>query len=188
MIYEVRTYTLKPGSVAKFEENFAAALPHREKYSKLGAFWHTEIGPLISASEVTRVHEWVEEAVAAGAQLVCGGAPLDHQCYQPTVLLNPPDNCTISTSEVFGPVVCVYTFDDVTDALDRANALDVSFQAAAFTQDIDKAMRIFKGCGTVMLRSQVGANIVDIASEIDFRFQTLLISVLRNKAMLNVAG
>ena len=105
----------------------------------------TEIGPLISASEVTRVHEWVEEAVAAGAQLICGGAPLDHQCYQPTVLLDPPDNCTISTSEVFGPVVCVYTFDDVTDALDRANALDVSFQAAAFTQDIDQAMRIFKG-------------------------------------------
>ncbi len=49
-------------------------------------------------------------------------------------------------------------------------------------------MRIFKGCGTVEVRSQVGANIVDIASEIDFRFQTLLISVLRNKAMLDVAG
>ena len=45
MIYEVRTYTLKPGSVAKFEENFGKALPARQKYSKLGAFWHTEIGP-----------------------------------------------------------------------------------------------------------------------------------------------
>ena len=53
MIYEVRTYTLKPGSVAKFEENFAAALPHREKYSKLGAFWHTEIGPLNQV-----IHVW----------------------------------------------------------------------------------------------------------------------------------
>ena len=41
MIYEVRTYTLKPGSVAKFEENFGKALPARQKYSKLGAFWHT---------------------------------------------------------------------------------------------------------------------------------------------------
>ncbi len=43
MIYEVRTYTLKPGNVAKFEENFAKALPYREKYSKLGAFWHSDI-------------------------------------------------------------------------------------------------------------------------------------------------
>ena len=46
MIYEVRTYTLKPGSVAQFEENFGKALPARQKYSKLGAFWHSEIGPL----------------------------------------------------------------------------------------------------------------------------------------------
>ena len=58
MIYEVRTYTLKPGSVAKFEENFAAALPHREKYSKLGAFWHTEIGPLNQV-----IHVWPYESV-----------------------------------------------------------------------------------------------------------------------------
>jgi hypothetical protein len=46
MIYEVRTYDLKPGTVSQFEENFGESLPHREKYSKLGAFWHTEIGPL----------------------------------------------------------------------------------------------------------------------------------------------
>ena len=46
MIYEVRTYTLRPGTVAEFEERFAARLPLREKHSKLGAFWHTEFGPL----------------------------------------------------------------------------------------------------------------------------------------------
>ena len=46
MIYEVRTYTLRPGTVAEFEERFAKRLPLREKHSKLGAFWHTEFGPL----------------------------------------------------------------------------------------------------------------------------------------------
>ena len=46
MIYELRTYTLKPGKVAEFEERFAKRLPFREKHSKLGAFWHTEFGPL----------------------------------------------------------------------------------------------------------------------------------------------
>src|SRR5262244_67918 len=47
MIYEVRTYTLRPGgAVAEFEERFAKRLPLREKHSKLGAFWHTEFGPL----------------------------------------------------------------------------------------------------------------------------------------------
>jgi NIPSNAP len=46
MIYEVRTYTLRPGSVAEFEERYAKRLPLREQHSKLGAFWHTEVGPL----------------------------------------------------------------------------------------------------------------------------------------------
>src|ERR1044071_5374747 len=46
MIYEVRTSTLRPGTVAEFEERYARRLPAREKHSKLGAFWHTEFGPL----------------------------------------------------------------------------------------------------------------------------------------------
>ncbi len=58
MIYEVRTYNLKPGSVPTFEENFAKALPAREKYSKLGAFWHTEFGPLNQV-----IHVWPYESV-----------------------------------------------------------------------------------------------------------------------------
>jgi hypothetical protein len=46
MIYEVRTYTLRPGSVAEFEARYEKRLPARLKHSKLGAFWHTEFGPL----------------------------------------------------------------------------------------------------------------------------------------------
>ena len=46
MIYEVRTYDLKPGAVEQAEEAFAEGMPHREKYSPIAAFWHTEIGPL----------------------------------------------------------------------------------------------------------------------------------------------
>ena len=46
MIYEVRTYSLRPGTVGEFESRFAQRHPFREKYSKLGAFWHPEIGPL----------------------------------------------------------------------------------------------------------------------------------------------
>ena len=46
MIYEVRTYTLRTGTVPEFEERYAKRLPLREKHSKLGAFWHTEFGPL----------------------------------------------------------------------------------------------------------------------------------------------
>jgi hypothetical protein len=50
MIYEVRTYTLRPGTVPEFEERYAKRLPARLKHSKLGAFWHTEFGPLNQVS------------------------------------------------------------------------------------------------------------------------------------------
>ena len=56
MIYELRTYTLKPGSVPEFEERFAKRKPLREKHSKLGGFWHTEFGTLNQV-----VHIWPYE-------------------------------------------------------------------------------------------------------------------------------
>jgi len=56
MIYEVRTYTLQPGTVAEFEARFAKRHPLREKHSKLGAFWHTEIGTLNQV-----IHVWPYE-------------------------------------------------------------------------------------------------------------------------------
>ena len=46
MIYEVVSYTFKPGMINKWEANFAEALPYRSKYSELGGIWHTDIGPL----------------------------------------------------------------------------------------------------------------------------------------------
>ncbi len=53
MIIEMRTYLLKPGTVPAFEERFAEALPHRLQFSKLGAFWHSEIGTLNQV-----IHVW----------------------------------------------------------------------------------------------------------------------------------
>ncbi len=105
----------------------------------------TEVGPLIDPAEVDRVHEWVTEAVGGRAQALTGGNKLDHNCYQPTVLMNPPDEATISRNEVFGPVVCVYSYAELDEAIARANSLDVSFQAAVFTRDIDAAMTAYRG-------------------------------------------
>ncbi len=53
MIYEVRTYTLRPGTVGEFESRFEKRHPFREKYSKLGAFWHTDFGTLNQV-----IHVW----------------------------------------------------------------------------------------------------------------------------------
>lgn len=71
MIYEIRTYRLKPGSVAEVEKRFGEAYEYRKKYSPLTAFWHTEIGPL---NEI--VHVW-SYADAADRARVRGEAAKD---------------------------------------------------------------------------------------------------------------
>ncbi len=103
------------------------------------ALAETEVGPLILPREVDRVHEWVEEAVAAGAELLTGGQKLSATTYAPTVLLNPPAAAKVSTREIFGPVVCVYGYKNRLEAIERANSLDVAFQAAVYTRDLDVA-------------------------------------------------
>ncbi|WP_315385653.1 aldehyde dehydrogenase family protein [uncultured Stenotrophomonas sp.] len=101
----------------------------------------TEVGPLIQPREVDRVAEWIDEAIKGGAKLAAGGKRLSETSYQPTVLLDPAADARISTLEVFGPVVAVYRYGDLDDAIARANALPVAFQASIFAQDIDIAMR-----------------------------------------------
>ncbi len=104
----------------------------------------TEVGPLIRPAEVDRVEVWVNEAVERGAELLAGGERLSNTCYAPTVLLDPPADCRVSTQEIFGPVVAVYSYDSMDDAISQANALPVSFQAAVFRRDIDLAMRAYR--------------------------------------------
>lgn len=102
----------------------------------------TDVGPLIKPSEVVRVSSWVQQAVDGGAELLCGGGSLPKNCYQPTVLFNPPVDSKVSTQEVFGPVVCVYPFDELDDAITAANSLDVAFQASVYSQNINDAMYV----------------------------------------------
>lgn len=103
----------------------------------------TEVGPLIRTAEVDRVDEWVQAAIAGGAKCLTGGERISESCYKPTVLLNPPEDANVSTMEIFGPVICVYSYDDIDDAIEKANSLPVSFQAAVMTKDIDTAMRVY---------------------------------------------
>jgi acyl-CoA reductase-like NAD-dependent aldehyde dehydrogenase len=102
----------------------------------------TDVGPLIRPAEVDRVESWVEEALAGGAICPVGGGRMSDRVFAPTLLVDPPADCRISTEEVFGPVVGVFGYDDEAEAIARANALPVSFHSAVFTQDIDRAMRL----------------------------------------------
>jgi acyl-CoA reductase-like NAD-dependent aldehyde dehydrogenase len=104
----------------------------------------TEVGPLVNNGEVDRVEEWVNEAVEKGAKVLTGGKRISKSCYEPTVLLNPSEDSIVSKKEVFGPVVCVYSYSDIDDAIAKANSLNVSFQAAVFSKNIDTCLKCVK--------------------------------------------
>ena len=137
----------------------------------------TDVGPLIRAKEVARVHDWVTHAVKDGAELLCGGKIVGN-CYLPTVLLNPSDASIVSTSEIFGPVICVYSYDNVDDAIEKANALPFAFQASVFTKDIDKALHAYK---------QLNASAVMVNDHTAFRVDWMPFAGLRHSG-LGVGG
>ncbi len=159
---------------------FADALAKRAEALVVGAPEDpgTDVGPLIRTGEVDRVAEWVDEAVAAGAKLVCGGNKISDSCYAPSVLFDPPDDVRVSTMEIFGPVVCVYPFDDVDAAVQQANSLPVAFQAAVFSDDSEQAMRLYK---------QLDASAVMINDHTAFRDDVMPFAGLRESG-LGVGG
>lgn len=113
----------------------------------------TDIGPLIRHKEVDRIDTWVQEAIQEGATLLSGGKKLSVSLYTPTVLLNPAITSKVSQQEIFGPVVCVYTYEDLETAFEQANALPFAFQASVFTKNIDTALYASKqlAAATVMV-------------------------------------
>jgi acyl-CoA reductase-like NAD-dependent aldehyde dehydrogenase len=93
----------------------------------------TDCGPLIRPGEVDRVAEWVD---ASSGRIVCGGKRLSDRFYVPTVLLEPGRDDSVSTKEIFGPVVCIYGYDDPDAAIAQANSLPFAFQASVFTDSL----------------------------------------------------
>ena len=100
----------------------------------------TDISSLIDEAEAIRIEQWIAEAVAAGAMVVTGGTR-KFATLAPAVLLDVPDTCRISCQEAFGPVVAVYTYENLDQAIERVNATPYGLQAGIFTNDIQRAFR-----------------------------------------------
>jgi acyl-CoA reductase-like NAD-dependent aldehyde dehydrogenase len=101
----------------------------------------TDVGPIIVKEELERVDAFVNNARQKGGTILCGGNKLSDSLYSPTVILNPSDDALVSTEEVFGPVVCIYGYDTLDEAIKRANSLPYAFQAAVYTKDLDAALK-----------------------------------------------
>jgi acyl-CoA reductase-like NAD-dependent aldehyde dehydrogenase len=105
----------------------------------------TQVGPLITAQHLRRVHGFIERAVRDGARLVYGGRvspELGGLYYEPTLFCDVPEQAEILKKEVFGPVLTMQSFRDEGEAIQRANETDYGLAATLFTRDAARAERV----------------------------------------------
>jgi hypothetical protein len=157
MIYEVRTYTLRAGTVAEFEERYEKRLPARLKHSKLGAFWHTEFGPL---NQVVHVYPYddLNQRTAVRAALATdpernamqGGREFiiaqETEIVIPAPFMRPLGSKDYGTGNVYEMRIYTYAPGDLPKVLDAwAKAVpqreELSPLAACWTSEIGELNR-----------------------------------------------
>jgi succinate-semialdehyde dehydrogenase/glutarate-semialdehyde dehydrogenase len=109
--------------------------------------WDTEIGPMVSREQFELVSELVDDAVAAGATMRCGGPVevpefTEGAFYAPTVLTGVTHDMRIMREEIFGPVVPIVVVDSEDEAVALANDSRFGLGASVWTADRPKGERV----------------------------------------------
>jgi aldehyde dehydrogenase (NAD+) len=113
-----------------------------------GRDMETDLGPLVSAKQLTRVEGYLASARTDGADIVSGGArPTDPALANgyfmtPTVLTGVDDGMLVTREEIFGPVLSAMPFDTIEEVTKRANATPFGLGAGVWTRDTGKALRM----------------------------------------------
>jgi succinate-semialdehyde dehydrogenase / glutarate-semialdehyde dehydrogenase len=104
----------------------------------------TQVGPLINADAVTKVHALVSDALDRGARPLTGASAPNRPgfYYDPTVLADVPTDATILTEEIFGPVAPIVPFQNEQQAVDLANATEFGLVAYLYTRDLARGLRV----------------------------------------------
>jgi succinate-semialdehyde dehydrogenase/glutarate-semialdehyde dehydrogenase len=131
---------------AGIHDAFAEGLRNRMAALRVGPGTETdtECGPMITRKAVAKIDRLVQDAVARGAKVLCGGeAPADKgYFYPPTVLTDAPPDAAMAHEEIFGPVAPISRFKDEAEAIARANDTEYGLAAYIYTRDLAKGMRV----------------------------------------------
>src|SRR5690606_11625308 len=94
----------------------------------------TDVGPIIDRGAADRIEQWLAEAKQGGVEVLVGGKR-EGNVWEPTVLASLQEDMRVSCQEVFGPLVGLYRYNDVMDAIHAVDASDFGLQAGLFTNN-----------------------------------------------------
>jgi acyl-CoA reductase-like NAD-dependent aldehyde dehydrogenase len=103
----------------------------------------TDVGPLINKTEVQRIQSWIKEAQEEGAQVICGNEA-NENFLSPTIVTHVPKGSKLMEQEVFGPVVCINSYENETEVISALNRRRYQFETALFTNDLSTALKLAK--------------------------------------------
>src|SRR5881296_1158247 len=130
--------------------SFLAKLKEQTEKLRLGSPLKDDVqmGPLVSREHAANVVQAIEDGIGKGAKLLAGGRRIDSadlkdgNFVRPTLFEDPPARARVAREEVFGPVVAAWHFDEMDDAIAKANDTPYGLAAGVWTQDIAKGHAI----------------------------------------------
>ena len=132
----------------------------------------TDVGPVINARQLERIHQYTEVGRREGARVLTGGEPATEGAlargffYRPTVFVEVEPKMRIAREEIFGPSVAVLRARSLEDAIEIANATPYGLSSAIYTRDIDRAFRAIEALATGITY----VNASTIGAEVQFPF------------------
>src|SRR5262249_28170838 len=143
-------------------EKFASLCVEKTKKLRLGpgSDPSTDVGPLIRPQHVQRMTSLIEDAVARGAKLLCGGKPrpdLGPNFFEPTVIVDVDSASRLFQEETFGPILAIQRVASADEAVARANDSRFALAASVWTADaaLGKKIAAQLRAGSVMINDAI---------------------------------
>ncbi|WP_193069684.1 NAD-dependent succinate-semialdehyde dehydrogenase [Brevibacterium aurantiacum] len=127
-------------------EEFSKKLTERMGAMKVGNGLDdgTEVGPLVDQDALDKVASLVDDAVSKGAKVLTGGSKIEGKgfFYSPTVMTDVPLDSQIRTTEIFGPVAPIVTFDTDEEGIALANETEFGLAGYLFSENVERALNL----------------------------------------------
>lgn len=144
----------------EFVEKFVAQV----KTFKIGNGLETDVnfGPLINKEAITKMEDFVEDAIQQGGTLATGGNKIDDYFFEPTVITQANAKMKFAKEEIFGPIAPIFKFKTEDDAINMANDTEFGLASYFYTNDLNRSIRVSEALEYGM----VGLNAGLISSEV----------------------